>query len=73
MEAVMTEQAIRNEVRRLAPFHHDVELPHGLRTHLPERSNRAVERTRLSNLVKHLWPMGCLHPATGTSRASQRC
>jgi SAM-dependent methyltransferase len=56
VEATMTEQAIRSEVHRLAPFHHDVELPHGLRTHVPERSNRELERTRLPNLVKHLWP-----------------
>jgi len=56
MQAGMTEQEIKKEIQRLAPFHHDVELPYGLRTHIPELSRRGVERTRVSNLVKHLWP-----------------
>ena len=66
----MTEQAIRDEVRRLAPFHHDIELPHGVRTHVPQASRREVERTRVSNLVRHLWPS--LLDVCGGSLAGQR-
>jgi tRNA (mo5U34)-methyltransferase len=52
----LTEQEIRNELNRLAPFHHKVELPYNLSTHIPELSRRPVEYTRLDNLVKHAFP-----------------
>src|SRR5262245_19534323 len=70
MEVMMTEQTIKGELQRLAPFHHDVELPYGLRTHVPEVSRREVERTRVPNLVKHLWP--ALLEACGGSLRGQR-
>jgi len=52
----MTEQEMRDEIRRLAPFRHAVDLPYGLSTYVPELNRRETERTRLSNLVKHVWP-----------------
>jgi SAM-dependent methyltransferase len=66
----MTEQEIKDELRRLGPFHHDVELPFGLRTHVPELSRREVERTRLPNLVKHVWP-SLLETCGGSLRAQR--
>lgn len=56
MGATMTEQEIRDGLQRLAPFHHNVKLPYGLRTHIPELAHRKMERTRLANLVKHAFP-----------------
>ena len=53
--APMTPEDMQAEIERLAPFHHDVELPHGLRTHLPELARRDGERTRVANLVQHAW------------------
>lgn len=50
----MTEQEIRSEIRRLAPFHHAVELPYGLLSYDPELSRREVERTRLHDLGKYV-------------------
>jgi tRNA (mo5U34)-methyltransferase len=52
--APMTEPEIRAEIRRLAPFHHAVELPYGLLAYDPERSRREVERTRLTDLGKYV-------------------
>jgi 2-polyprenyl-3-methyl-5-hydroxy-6-metoxy-1,4-benzoquinol methylase len=52
----VNEQEIKNEVRRLAPFLHAIDLPHGLSTYVPELSRRDIERTRLPNLVAHAWP-----------------
>ncbi len=52
---MMTEAEMRDEIRRLAPFHHDVALPYGLRTHVPELSRRDVERTRVASLLEHAW------------------
>ena len=52
----MTKKEVEDELQRLAPFHHDVELPYGLRTYIPELSRRKLERTRVANLVKHAWP-----------------
>lgn len=47
---------LQAEIRRLAPFHHDIALPGGLRTYSPERAGRESERTRLDNFLKHAWP-----------------
>lgn len=55
-ESAFTEQELKDEIRRLAPFHHKVDLPHGLSTYVPELSRRKLEYTRLSNLVKHAFP-----------------
>lgn len=52
----MNEREIKDEIKRLAPFHHNIELPYGLGTHLPEFGRREVEKTRLANLIKHAWP-----------------
>ncbi|HEX2444922.1 MAG TPA: methyltransferase domain-containing protein [Vicinamibacterales bacterium] len=56
LETSLTEQQLREEVRRLAPFHHKIELPHGVSTHIPELAGRQVESTRIANLVKHAFP-----------------
>lgn len=52
----LSKEEIESEIRRLAPFLHNIELPYGLRTYLPDLSRREVERTRLQSLVKHIWP-----------------
>ena len=51
----MDTSEIESEVRRLAPWHHDIELPHGVHTHVPDLSKRDVERTRTPNLIRHMW------------------
>lgn len=56
MKTNLTEQEIRNEVNRLAPFHHKVDLPYNVSTYIPELSRRPIEHTRASNLVKHAFP-----------------
>ena len=56
MDKTLTEQEIRNEVARLAPFHHKVDLPYNLSTFIPELSRRPIEYTRVDNLVKHAFP-----------------
>jgi tRNA (mo5U34)-methyltransferase len=52
----MSEEQLRGRIRELAPFHHAVELPYGLNTHLPEMAHRDVERTRVDSLMRHGWP-----------------
>jgi SAM-dependent methyltransferase len=52
----MTKAKMEDELRRLAPFHHAVDLPHGLRTYVPEASRQERERTRLRSLIEHGWP-----------------
>jgi SAM-dependent methyltransferase len=56
MQMSLTEKELKQEIHRLAPFHHKVELPYGLTTHVSEMSRRAIEYTRLSNLVRHAFP-----------------
>ena len=56
MRANLTEQEIRDELNRLAPFHHKVALPYNLSTYIPELSRRPVEYTRVNNLVNHAFP-----------------
>ncbi|MGD2114071.1 MAG: DUF1698 domain-containing protein [Acidobacteriota bacterium] len=58
------------EVRRLSPFYHAVELPHGVRTHDPALARRAVERTRVEDLAKYLRPL--LRETFGESLAGRR-
>jgi SAM-dependent methyltransferase len=52
----MGEDEIREEVRRLAPFAHEIELPFGLTTYVPEVSWRDLERARVPALKEILWP-----------------
>jgi 2-polyprenyl-3-methyl-5-hydroxy-6-metoxy-1,4-benzoquinol methylase len=52
----MTEGELRDRVRELAPFHHKVDLPHGVSTYLPDVSRRELERTRVDSLTRHGWP-----------------
>lgn len=54
--AAMSRAAIESELKRLAPFHHAIDLPHGLSTHLPEFSRQEREKTRLKTLIDHAWP-----------------
>jgi 2-polyprenyl-3-methyl-5-hydroxy-6-metoxy-1,4-benzoquinol methylase len=49
-------EALEKAVEELGPFHHDVELPHGVRTVPPGTARRPVQNTRVENLVRHLWP-----------------
>jgi tRNA (mo5U34)-methyltransferase len=56
MQMSLTEKELKQEIHRLAPFHHKVELPYGLTTYVPEMSRRPIEYTRLSNLVRHAFP-----------------
>jgi tRNA (mo5U34)-methyltransferase len=56
MSKTLTEQEIREEIERLSPFFHDIELPYGLRTYVPELSRRDSERKRLARLLRHFWP-----------------
>jgi len=66
-ETSWTKAAIEAELARLAPFHHDIALPHGLRTYRPEASRRLRERTRLHSLRKLVWPK-LLDPCRGSLR-----
>jgi tRNA (mo5U34)-methyltransferase len=52
----MTKQEIESEVKRLAPFHHKLDLPYGLSTYDVERSLRRRETTRLDSLTRHAFP-----------------
>src|SRR5713226_5976074 len=56
MPMALTEKEMKEEVYRLAPFLHKVELPYGLSTYVPEMSRQPGEYTRLSNLVRHAFP-----------------
>ena len=56
MQKEFTEQEIRDEGNRLSPFHHNVELPYNISTHVPKVSHRPIEYTRVANLVKHAFP-----------------
>ncbi len=56
MTTTLTEQEIRAGIERLAPFRHSVDLPYDLSTHLPELSRRPIDKTRVTNLVKHAFP-----------------
>jgi SAM-dependent methyltransferase len=56
MQMSLTEEELKQEIHRLAPFHHRVELPHGLTTYVSQMSHRPLEYTRLSNLVRHAFP-----------------
>ena len=53
---MMTEEEMKSEIERLAPFHHRLDLPYGLSTYLPDKNRRPVEYTRLSCLIEHAFP-----------------
>lgn len=53
---VMTKQEMEAEIHRLAPFHHDVQLPYGLQTAPPETRKSSVKPSRLDNLAGHAFP-----------------
>ena len=52
----MTKEEIESEIARLAPFHHMVDLPYGLKTYDPVLSLRRRESTRLDSLTRHAFP-----------------
>ena len=66
----LTEQELKEEIYRLAPFHHKISLPYDLNTHIAEKSRRAVEYTRVDNLVRHAFP--ALLDACGGSLRGKR-
>lgn len=66
----MSEETIRAELERLAPFHHEVELPYGLTTTPPELTRRPGQRQRMSDMLAHAWP--ALLDACGGTLAGKR-
>lgn len=56
MSSEMSKEEMESEIKRLAPFHHKVDLPYGLKTYDPESSLRAREQTRLDSLMRHGFP-----------------
>jgi tRNA (mo5U34)-methyltransferase len=66
----MTEDQLRERVKELAPFHHAVELPHGVNTYLPDKAHRAVEQSRVDTIMRHGWPQ--LLQACGGSLQGKR-
>jgi tRNA (mo5U34)-methyltransferase len=66
----LSPEALQAGVRRLAPFHHDIELAPGIRTYVPELARREFEKTRLQSLLDHAWPT--LLAATGGSLVGKR-
>jgi SAM-dependent methyltransferase len=54
--STMGPDEMRRRLEELAPFHHRIELPHGLTTCLDAHVRHDRERTRLDTLLTHLWP-----------------
>jgi tRNA (mo5U34)-methyltransferase len=54
--ARLTKSEIEEKLRQLAPFHHNIDLPYGLKTYLPEAARHDRERTRVQSFVEHAWP-----------------
>lgn len=52
----MDKLQIENEIKRLSPFHHDIELPYGLRTCPSELVRREEQKTRVQTLTQHCFP-----------------
>jgi tRNA (mo5U34)-methyltransferase len=50
------EAELRRELERLSPFHHDIALPYGLRTDMPELPGGGGQHTRVQTLVQHGFP-----------------
>lgn len=61
---------IQAEVERLAPFHHTIDLPHGLSTFVPSLARQERDRTRMDTLIAHAWPR--ILAACGGSLAGKR-
>ncbi len=70
MNTNMTKQEIESEIQRLAPFHHKVDLPHGLSTYYPKHSLRHREQTRLGTLKRHALP-GLLKACGGSLKGKR--
>jgi 2-polyprenyl-3-methyl-5-hydroxy-6-metoxy-1,4-benzoquinol methylase len=68
MAHTRTREQILSGIETLAPFHHAVELPYGLRTDM--FATRKIQRTRVTNLVRLTWPP--LLRACGGSLAGKR-
>ncbi len=56
MQRELSAEELRREVERLAPFFHNVELPHGIRTFSEKHARRDIERTRIDDLKAYVWP-----------------
>lgn len=52
----MSRHEMSVRLRELAPFHHAIDLPHGLSTYDAAAARHDRERTRLQSLRDHLWP-----------------
>ena len=55
-DGTMPRAKLQQKLDELAPFHHRVDLPHGLTTCLDLHVRHDRERTRLDSLLAHLWP-----------------
>ncbi len=57
MDSKFSKEEIIEEVERLAPFHHKIDLPYGLSTYIPKLSRKKSEYTRLPKLVENIFPI----------------
>jgi tRNA (mo5U34)-methyltransferase len=51
-----TKAELQAEIEALAPFHHTIDLPHGLSTFVPSHARQERDRTRMQTLIAHAWP-----------------
>ena len=51
-----TKAELQAEIEALAPFHHTIDLPHGLSTFVPSQARQERDRTRMQTLIAHAWP-----------------
>jgi 2-polyprenyl-3-methyl-5-hydroxy-6-metoxy-1,4-benzoquinol methylase len=52
----LTEEQLRARVAELAPFHHAIELPHGVNTYVPDKAHRGSNPARVGSVKRHGWP-----------------
>ena len=50
----MTKQELQSQLEKLAPFHHNIELPYGLNTE--QYSLRPIDYTRSPSFISHAFP-----------------
>jgi 2-polyprenyl-3-methyl-5-hydroxy-6-metoxy-1,4-benzoquinol methylase len=51
-----TKAELQAAIEQLAPFHHTIDLPHGLSTFVPSMARQDRDRTRMQTLIAHAWP-----------------
>lgn len=55
-DSPMSRETMEAQLKELAPFHHNVELPHGLSTYRADVARHGRELTRVDSLERLLWP-----------------